>query len=161
MASSSSSTHREKRPSGFRGASPGNRVFVFVSTVKVNGERTIPGRPFTALDVPAPGDPYALSKYEAEVGLRELERGGALGVAVVRPVLVYGPGVGANFRAMLGTQPSFSTPLFSETLSFANRTYNGLDPSTTYFFRVRAVNWKRSVSLLGCNRPRPTACCFQ
>ncbi|HEY6125947.1 MAG TPA: NAD-dependent epimerase/dehydratase family protein [Steroidobacteraceae bacterium] len=75
--------------------------FVFVSSVKVNGEATLPGRPFRIDDPAAPLDPYGVSKCEAEVALRELARGSTLEVAVVRPPLVYGPGVRANFHALM------------------------------------------------------------
>jgi nucleoside-diphosphate-sugar epimerase len=77
------------------------RRFVFVSSVKVNGEETAPGRPFRPDDAPSPGDAYGRSKLEAEQGLRDIL--GAAGVewVVVRPTLVYGPGVKANFRAMM------------------------------------------------------------
>lgn len=79
----------------------GVRRFVFVSSIKVNGESTEPGHPFTPDDVPAPGDPYGVSKHEAETALQALARETGLEVVIVRPVLVYGPGVKANFRAMM------------------------------------------------------------
>lgn len=79
----------------------GVRRFVFVSSIKVNGESTEPGHPFKPDDVPAPGDPYGVSKHEAEAALQALARETGLEVVIVRPVLVYGPGVKANFRAML------------------------------------------------------------
>lgn len=79
----------------------GVRRLVFVSSIKVNGESTPVDRPFRADDSPSPQDPYALSKFEAEKGLREIERMTGLEVVVIRPPLVYGPGVGANFLAML------------------------------------------------------------
>jgi len=82
-------------------AAAGVRRLVFVSSVKVNGEETQPGQPFTADDVPRPQDPYGVSKLEAEQGLLELARETGMEVAIVRPPLVYGPGVGANFRSML------------------------------------------------------------
>jgi nucleoside-diphosphate-sugar epimerase len=77
------------------------RRFVFVSSIKVNGEATAPGHPFRADDAPAPCDPYGVSKREAEDGLQALARGSALQVVIVRPPLVYGPGVKANFAAMM------------------------------------------------------------
>jgi nucleoside-diphosphate-sugar epimerase len=82
-------------------ADAGVRRFVFVSSIKVNGEATQPGHPFTADDVPAPLDPYGVSKLKAEQGLREIELQTAMEVVIVRPPLVYGPGVKANFASMM------------------------------------------------------------
>ncbi|PVZ32940.1 SDR family oxidoreductase [Pseudomonas sp. CC120222-01a] len=79
----------------------GVRRFIFISSIKVNGEGTEPGHPYRADDVPAPGDPYGVSKMEAEQGLRELAAQTGLEVVIIRPVLVYGPGVKANFMAMM------------------------------------------------------------
>jgi nucleoside-diphosphate-sugar epimerase len=73
---------------------------VFVSTAKVNGESTS-GRPFAEGDPPAPQDPYAVSKWEAEEALRPIAAKTALEVAIVRPPLVYGPGVRANFLRLM------------------------------------------------------------
>ena len=84
-----------------KAAEAGVRRFVFLSTVKVNGEVTYPGRPFKADDVPAPEDAYGVSKYEAEVALRRLSATTGMEVVIIRPVLVYGPGVKANFLAMI------------------------------------------------------------
>ena len=80
----------------------GVRRFVFISSIKVNGEHTLPGQPFAADDVPRPADPYGVSKHEAETGLRRLSQESSLELVVIRPVLVYGPGVRANFLSMLG-----------------------------------------------------------
>lgn len=77
------------------------RRFVFVSSVKVNGEATAPGQSFTERDVPAPQDPYGQSKYEAELGLRQLAIDTGMEVVIVRPPLVYGPGVKANFATLM------------------------------------------------------------
>ncbi|AIG05690.1 NAD-dependent epimerase/dehydratase [Pseudomonas fluorescens] len=82
-------------------ASAGARRFVFVSSVKVNGEQTAPGRPFRETDPPAPVDPYGVSKMEAEEALKALALETGLEVVIVRPVLVYGPGVKANFESMM------------------------------------------------------------
>jgi nucleoside-diphosphate-sugar epimerase len=79
----------------------GVRRFVFISSVKVNGEGTPPGCPYTADDVPAPVDAYGMSKLEAEQGLLELAASTGLEVVIIRPVLVYGPGVRANFLKMM------------------------------------------------------------
>lgn len=79
----------------------GVRRFVFISSIKVNGEVTKLGIPFFADDIPAPLDPYGISKREAEQGLRELSAQTGMEVVVIRPPLVYGPGVKANFAAMM------------------------------------------------------------
>jgi nucleoside-diphosphate-sugar epimerase len=83
-------------------AQAGASVFVFASTIKVNGESTRSGRPFTANDAPAPQGAYAVSKWRAEQALFELARHGILRIVAVRPPLVYGPGVKGNFRSLLG-----------------------------------------------------------
>lgn len=82
-------------------AEAGVRRFVFISSIKVNGESTAPGRPFTALQAPAPIDPYGVSKWEAEQRLRTLSAETGMEVVIIRPVLVYGPGVKANFLNMM------------------------------------------------------------
>jgi UDP-glucose 4-epimerase len=79
----------------------GVRRFVFISSIKVNGEATQPVAPFTADDAPAPLDAYGVSKMEAEQGLREIARQTGMEVVIIRPPLVYGPGVKANFAAMM------------------------------------------------------------
>ena len=80
--------------------SAGVRRFIYVSSIKVNGERTT-GKPFTSSDDPAPCEAYGRSKLAAEEALRRLAAATGLEVAVVRPPLVYGPGVAANFRRLL------------------------------------------------------------
>jgi UDP-glucose 4-epimerase len=82
-------------------AAAGVRRFVFISSIKVNGERSLPGRPFTEYDPPAPRDAYGVSKLAAENALREVGAETGMETVVVRPVLTYGPGVRANFLAML------------------------------------------------------------
>ena len=82
-------------------AEAGVRRFVFLSSIKVNGESSQPARPFSADDLPAPEDAYGLSKFEAEKGLFALARETRMEVVVIRSPLVYGPGVKANFRSMM------------------------------------------------------------
>jgi nucleoside-diphosphate-sugar epimerase len=99
-------TYREVNVNGTlnfarQAAQAGVSRFVFVSSIKVNGEATQPGQPFCADDAPSPSDPYSVSKLEAEQGLREIEAKTGMEVVIVRPPLVYGPGVKANFAAML------------------------------------------------------------
>lgn len=79
----------------------GVKRFVFISSIKVNGEGTVAGEPYTADDLPQPQDPYGVSKLEAELALRELAQQSGLEVVIIRPVLVYGPGVKANFLNMM------------------------------------------------------------
>jgi nucleoside-diphosphate-sugar epimerase len=82
-------------------AAAGVKRFVFVSTAKVNGESTQPDRPFTEADIPNPQDAYSLSKYEAEQGLRLINADTGMEVVIIRPPLVYGPGVKANFATLM------------------------------------------------------------
>lgn len=82
-------------------ADAGVRRFVFVSTIKVNGEETESGESFTSVSAANPCGAYAYSKYQAEKGLFELASRMAMEVVVIRPPLVYGAGVKANFRSLL------------------------------------------------------------
>ncbi len=82
-------------------AAAGVQRFIFISSIKVNGEGTELGHPYRADDTPDPQDPYGVSKMEAEQGLRVLASETAMEVVIIRPVLVYGPGVKANFRSMM------------------------------------------------------------
>lgn len=79
----------------------GVRRFVFVSSVKVNGEHTPIGQPFTADDLPRPQDPYGVSKLEAEQALMQLAEQTGLEIVIIRPVLVYGPRGKTNFHDIL------------------------------------------------------------
>lgn len=81
-------------------ADAGVRRFVFLSSVKVNGEFTQARKPFRSSDA-APQDPYGISKWEAELGLLEIAAKTAMEVVIIRPPLVYGPGVKANFLTMM------------------------------------------------------------
>lgn len=77
----------------------GIRRFIFLSSVKVNGE--VSPVPFRETDTASPQDAYGLSKYEAEAALREIARRTGMELVVVRPPLIYGPGVKANFRSLM------------------------------------------------------------
>lgn len=83
-------------------AESGVRRFIFISSIKVNGECTPTGKAFRADDLPSPMDPYGISKYEAEEALKHLGRETGMEIVIIRPPLVYGPGVKANFMSMLG-----------------------------------------------------------
>ncbi len=78
----------------------GVKRFLFISSIKVNGESTS-DLPFTACDMPNPQDSYAVSKMEAEIQLLQLHDPGKFEVVIIRPPLVYGPGVKANFKNLM------------------------------------------------------------
>lgn len=94
--------------------SAGVKRFIFISSIKVNGEQTPLGRPFRAEDHPAPVDAYGISKREAEDGLRELCSNSAMDFVIIRPPLVYGPGVKGNFLTLIRwLDKGFPLPLAS------------------------------------------------
>jgi nucleoside-diphosphate-sugar epimerase len=78
----------------------GVKRFIYLSSIKVNGESTTI-RPFSAFDVPNPTDPYGISKCEAEQGLKNIALQTGLEVVIIRPPLVYGPKVKANFLQLM------------------------------------------------------------
>ena len=82
-------------------ADAGVRRFVFLSSIKVNGEGTESGKSFMADDIPLPLDPYGLSKLEAQQELEAISRQTGIEIVIIRPPLVYGPGVKANFKVMM------------------------------------------------------------
>jgi nucleoside-diphosphate-sugar epimerase len=82
-------------------ARAGVKRFVYVSTVKVNGESATGAHIFTESDQPAPQDPYGISKWQAEQALQRIARETGLEVVIVRPPLVYGSGVKGNFISLL------------------------------------------------------------
>ena len=82
-------------------AQAGVRRFVFISSIKVNGEGTPVDVPYFADGQSAPADPYGISKMEAEQGLRALAAETGMELVIIRPPLVYGPGVKANFLSMM------------------------------------------------------------
>ena len=82
-------------------ANAGVRRFVFISSIKVNGEITPIGQGFTELDTPKPSDDYGLSKLEAELALLQLSANSGMELVIIRPPLVYGFGVKANFASLV------------------------------------------------------------
>ncbi|MBL1353048.1 MAG: NAD-dependent epimerase/dehydratase family protein, partial [Zetaproteobacteria bacterium] len=77
--------------------------FVFISSIKVNGETTTGKPPFLPSDTYITTDPYGLSKLEAEQGLFKLAQETGMEVVVIRPPLIYGSNVKANFRKLIET----------------------------------------------------------
>lgn len=156
-----------------RSAACGVKRFIFISSIKVNGESTQDGRPFLADDLPDPQDPYGVSKQEAERGLRALADLTGMEVVIIRPPLVYGPGVGANFGALMRcVQRGWPLPLglvgnqrslvgLDNLVDFiqlccqhpkaANQTFlvsDGQDVSTPQLLRAMAAAYGRSVTIL-------------
>lgn len=80
----------------------GVKRMILMSSVKVNGESTTINTPFTAQDIPKPQDPYGRSKTQAEQALWDVASSSGLEGVVIRPPLVYGPGVRANFASLIG-----------------------------------------------------------
>lgn len=81
-------------------AAAGVKRFIYISSIKVNGEQTQLGKPFTADDKPAPEDAYGVSKAEAEEGLWQIAKETGMLLVIIRPTLVYGFGVKGNFASM-------------------------------------------------------------
>jgi len=79
----------------------GVKRFVYVSSIKVNGEETQSGQSYSEQSIPAPQDPYGVSKWEAEQVLHQVAKETGLEVVIVRPPLVYGPDVKGNFAQMI------------------------------------------------------------
>ncbi|MEL4292818.1 SDR family oxidoreductase [Shewanella xiamenensis] len=79
----------------------GVKRFIFISSIKVNGDSTTDRKPYTVNDDPVPEDPYGISKAEAEQGLLDIAENSGMEVVIIRPPLVYGKGVKANFSSLL------------------------------------------------------------
>jgi UDP-glucose 4-epimerase len=82
-------------------AKSGVKRFIYISSIKVNGESTSGSLAFTEKDIPNPLDPYGVSKHEAEEGLKKIAADSGMDVVIIRPPLVYGAGVKANFLNLL------------------------------------------------------------
>ena len=82
-------------------ATAGVKRFIFISSIKVNGEQTAPGQSFQPEDEAKPIDPYGISKWEAEQGLQRIANETGMEVVIIRPPLVYGPGVKGNFANLI------------------------------------------------------------
>ena len=84
------------RQLALQAANVGVKRMVYVSSIKVNGEKTM-DKPFNECDPAAPQDAYGISKYEAELALKKIADNSGLEIVIVRPPLIYGPGVKGNF----------------------------------------------------------------
>lgn len=83
-------------------AKAGVKRFIYLSSIKVNGEETLPGQSYSEDSTPAPIDPYGVSKWEAEQGLEKVCAQTDMEFVIIRPPLIYGPGVKANFQKLMG-----------------------------------------------------------
>lgn len=93
-------------------ANAGVKRFIFISSIKVNGESTVLGKPFCSNDVAQPEDEYGISKAEAEQSLCSIAKETGMEVVIIRPTLVYGPGVKANFASLMNlVSKGFPLPL--------------------------------------------------
>jgi nucleoside-diphosphate-sugar epimerase len=79
----------------------GVKRFIFLSSIKVNGEVTEEGYPYDVFSKEAPVDDYGVSKFEAELGLKEIGKKSGMEICIIRPALVYGEGVKGNFRSLI------------------------------------------------------------
>lgn len=77
------------------------KKFVYISSVKVLGEKSTLNKPFNSESVPNPTDNYSLSKYKAEEKLNKIASNFDIDLIIIRPPLIYGPNVGANFLTMM------------------------------------------------------------
>ncbi|NQW57334.1 MAG: NAD-dependent epimerase/dehydratase family protein [Polynucleobacter sp.] len=82
-------------------AKAGVKRFIFLSSIKVNGEKTEPGHPFAEESPPYPEDLYGVSKLEAEEGIRAICKQVGMEFVLIRPPLIYGPGVKANYLKLM------------------------------------------------------------
>jgi UDP-glucose 4-epimerase len=79
----------------------GVKRFIFISSIKVLGEKTTPDKPFNNNNSLNPQDPYSVSKAEAEIGLRDIGNNSGMDIVIIRPPLIYGAGVKGNFSSLL------------------------------------------------------------
>jgi len=84
-------------------AEAGVKRFIFISSIKVNGESTTLNHAFKYDDACVPNDPYGVSKYEAESGLKKIAAETGMEVVIIRPGLLYGPGVNGNFKSLINS----------------------------------------------------------
>jgi UDP-glucose 4-epimerase len=82
-------------------AHSGVKQLIFLSTVKVNGDANNNAESFSASDTPNPNDPYSLSKYEAELGIKKIASKSQLRYTIIRPTIIYGPGVKGNLSSLV------------------------------------------------------------
>jgi len=102
------------------------KQFIFLSTIKVNGDSNIKTESFSADDSPEPNDPYSLSKFEAELGLKYISSTSELSYTIIRPTIIYGPGVKGNLSVLLKLI-KFKIPIPFKGLNKNRRSMVGLE----------------------------------
>ena len=135
-------------------AACGVKRFIFLSSIKVNGEETYNGGAFSELSAPAPLDPYGISKLEAEEGLQKIcsEHGAFMEYVIIRAPLIYGPGVKANFRKLMGLVATHSDTLWGPLIPLPlgdihnQRSFLALD-NLVDFIRLAIANPKAANQL--------------
>lgn len=130
-------------------ADSGVQRLVYISSIKVNGEKTISGSPFSTYDSPAPVDPYSLSKWEAERALWEVASRTGLEIVIVRPPLIYGPGVKGNLARLLRLI-RLGMPLPFATLR-NRRSLIGLDNLLDFLIRCVELPAAKDQTFLVCD----------
>ena len=124
-------------------ADAGVKRFVFLSSIKVNGEYTDLGSPFSILDNEKPIDPYGISKHEAEIGLRKISQETDMQTTIIRLPLVYGPGVKGNFSDLIKLI-SLRIPLPLAMIKYNRRSMIGLDNLLS--FTVKCISHPKAAN---------------
>ncbi len=119
----------------------GVKKFIFLSTSKVNGEQTPEGVALKETDKPRPMTPYAISKYEAELELIDILKNTNLNYVIIRPPLVYGPGVKANFELLIRLIKA-GIPLPFGSVKNNRRSYIAIDNLLSFI--VECINDNRA-----------------
>jgi UDP-glucose 4-epimerase len=110
------------------------KKFIFLSTIKVNGENNSKELPFNYYDSPNPQDYYSISKWKAEIELWKLSSITSLKFVIIRPPLVYGPNVGGNFLKLLNMIYYF--PIFPNIKKQELRSYVSVDNLVSFIIHT-------------------------
>lgn len=112
----------------------GVKRFIYLSSIKVHGDECSVDKALSLSSPPNPSDAYGLSKHHAELALKSISSG-PMEIAIIRPPLVYGPGVGANFGSLI-TLVRRGIPLPFKGLTFNRRSFIGIDNLVSFIFHV-------------------------
>jgi len=112
----------------------GVKKFIYLSSIKVNGEETELNHPFTIDSIPNPKDPYGVSKYLAEEYLQTIASRTSMVLTIIRPPLIYGPGVKGNFNSLISAV-HHRVPLPFRGITANRRSFIALDNLTDFIIR--------------------------